>query len=149
MAYYDYAIAQLDVIELALTEGRPLSAEAHRYLLDVCKRARLRESDPLGLVRQKGDRSQPANQLAMAIAVHKRIVAGVAPSLAYVEAGKEFSVEGTSDGAAAKAYRKHKARLLAADDIYAARKSGAAIPSGAIDQLTKEMRQQGGRNRRK
>lgn len=149
MSHRDYAIAQLETIEYALKGGQPLPAESRRYLLDVCERARRGEIDPLGMVRDKGDRSQPANQLAMAMAVHKHIKKGAAPAKAYEAVGREFNVEGTSDGAAAKAYRKHKAVLRAHDALHAARKSRLAVPRNVVDTLAKELELNSERNRRK
>lgn len=103
-----------------------LTRECRRYLARASEQALSDHPDPLGLARPSGDRSEPAKQLEMARAVHQFLRAGATLKRAYEEAGQIFHVTGTSDGAAAKAYRRHKGHLEEVDATYARRRGGVS-----------------------
>mgnify|MGYP006969354742 FL=1 len=157
MSHRDYARQQLVGIALALQAGRPLQREHVRFLIDAGTRAAKGEDDPLGWSHTGANRpGEEGRQLAMARHVQANIKRGLSKSEAYRLAGEAFNVQGTPDGAAAKAYRARSAELAEMDAFYAerARQARGESPSETAREemrgaIQRTLRGAAVRNRRK
>lgn len=139
MSHRDYVRQQIIGIGVALEAGQPLQREHVRFLVDAGKRAAAGEEDPFGWDLPDRRPDDERHQLDIALFVHRAILDGKSKTEAYKLAGEKFHVAGTTDGAAAKAYRGRKEQLDASDLVYAARRQGAKLTPAERQQVAGAM----------